>query len=80
MSGAQDTLTAEVAALKNNMAALHDGVASINTRLTAALAAATANPAVDNAALADLHTINDDLASVVASLAPPAPAQSQPPA
>lgn len=75
MSTTQDTLVAEVTNLKANMTALHSGVSSINDRLTAALEAASANPGVDNAALADLHTINDDLAGVVASLAPVAPAQ-----
>lgn len=68
MSGTQDTLAAEVAALKGNMTSLHAGVSDIQSRLTAAIAAA--GTGVDPAALADLHAINDDLAGLVAGLAP----------
>lgn len=77
MSETQDTLAAEVATLKTNMALLHTGVADIQTRLTSALAAA-ANAGADPAALSDLHGINTDLASVVAALAPAPPADPVP--
>jgi hypothetical protein len=70
MSATQDTLAAEVTELKAGMTSLHAGIADIQARQTAALAAAAAN-GVDPVALADLHAINDDLAGVVAALAPP---------
>jgi hypothetical protein len=70
MSETQDTLAAEVATLKSNMAGLHTGISDIQTRLAAALASGGGDPAV----LADLHAINSDLEAVVAALAPAPPA------
>jgi predicted nucleic acid-binding Zn-ribbon protein len=69
MSATQDNLATEVATLKSNVAALHSGVSDIQARLDAALASA-ANSVTDPTALTDLHSINDDLKSMVASLAP----------
>jgi chromosome segregation ATPase len=66
MSGTQDTLTQEVATLKTNMANLHAGLADLQTRLANITAAGIVS---DPAALAELSSINADLASVVTTLA-----------
>lgn len=69
MSDTQDTIAAEVATLKDNMTKLHAGVTDIQARLAAALAGDTSDPQV----VSDLHGINNDLASVIAAMAPAAP-------
>lgn len=80
MSQTQDTIAAEVAALKSNMGDLHTAVSGIQARLEAAIAAAGGS--TDPSVLSDLAGVNADLKSVVGSLsssaAAPAPASTGP--
>lgn len=71
MSQTQDTIRLEVDVLKVSMVELHTGITGIQSRLDTALAAAAGS--TDPTVLADLHSVNDDLKTVVAALAPPAP-------
>lgn len=72
MSTTVDTTAAEVTRLQTNMTNLHAGIADIQTRLAAAIAAGAGSG--DPAVIAELGAINTDLEAVVAGLAPAPPA------